>query len=202
MKRRIIAWFLVLLLTGSLLGCKKNLPASETAQNDLPPVEEETREPSGEEALPQESGSMGSVEESPSPQEREEAEPPEEEAPQPEEEDAAAAQEPIKDVLPVVLPAATEGEELDEEQKNSIAMLNYLAVLSQEINASKNSRLFLEEAYASLINNTNPEKVNELTESHLCSLLDTIGGNDTFKKNTIYEYDVPVVIEYYTFREN
>lgn len=63
---------------------------------------------------------------------------------------------------------------LNEEQKNSVAMLNYLATLSQEINASKNSRMFLEEAYASLINNTNPEKVNELTESHMSSLLDII----------------------------
>lgn len=63
---------------------------------------------------------------------------------------------------------------LTAEQKNSIAMLNYLATLAQEINASRNSRMFLEEAYASLINNTNPEEVNELTESHLCSLLDTI----------------------------
>lgn len=64
--------------------------------------------------------------------------------------------------------------ELDEAQKKSIALLNYLAVLSQEINSSKNSRLFLEEAYAALINNTNPEGVNELTESHLASLLDII----------------------------
>lgn len=63
---------------------------------------------------------------------------------------------------------------LNESQKNSIAMLNYLAFLSQEVNSSKNSRMFLEEAYASLINNTNPEKVNELTESHLSSLLDII----------------------------
>ena len=53
-------------------------------------------------------------------------------------------------------------------------MLNYLAVLSQEINDSKNSRMFLEEAYASLLNNTNPEKVNELTQSYLCSMLDNI----------------------------
>lgn len=65
-------------------------------------------------------------------------------------------------------------EELSDSQKNSIAMLNYLATLSQEINESKNSRMFLEEAYASLINNTNPERVNELTESHLSSLLDII----------------------------
>ena len=65
-------------------------------------------------------------------------------------------------------------ESLSTTQLNSIAMLNYLATLSQEINSSKNSRLFLEEAYASLINNTNPEAVNELTESHLSSLLDII----------------------------
>lgn len=63
---------------------------------------------------------------------------------------------------------------LTAEQRNSIAMLNYLATLAQEINASRNSRMFLEEAYASLINNTNPEEVNELTESHLVDLLDTI----------------------------
>lgn len=63
---------------------------------------------------------------------------------------------------------------LTTEQRNSIAMLNYLATLAQEINASRNSRMFLEEAYAALINNTNPEEVNELTESHLVSLLDTI----------------------------
>lgn len=65
-------------------------------------------------------------------------------------------------------------QELSDSQKNSIAMLNYLATLSQEINESKNSRMFLEEAYAALINNTNPERVNELTESHLSSLLDII----------------------------
>lgn len=67
-----------------------------------------------------------------------------------------------------------EEDELDEAQKNSIAMLNYLAFLAQQVNLSKNSRMFLEEAYASLIINTNPEKVNELTESHLSSLLDII----------------------------
>ena len=63
---------------------------------------------------------------------------------------------------------------LTAEQKNSIAMLNYLATLAQEINASRNSRMFLEEAYAALINNTNPQEVNEITESHLASLLDLI----------------------------
>lgn len=82
----------------------------------------------------------------------------------------------IEDVKVEDMPMDELAEEdfLNEEQKNSVAMLNYLATLSQEINASKNSRMFLEEAYASLINNTNPEKVNELTESHMSSLLDII----------------------------
>lgn len=80
---------------------------------------------------------------------------------------------PTSTPVPTLGPIPVE-DELNEAQKNSIAMLNYLAVLSQEINSSKNSRMFLEEAYASLINNTNPEKVNELTESHLSSLLDII----------------------------
>ena len=65
-------------------------------------------------------------------------------------------------------------EELTQKQKNSIAMLNYLAMLSQQINSSKNSRMYLEEAYDALIGNTNPENVNEITESHLSSLLDII----------------------------
>ena len=63
---------------------------------------------------------------------------------------------------------------LNSVQENSIAWLNYLAMISQEINSSKNSKLYLEEAYAALINNTNPANVNELTESHLVSLLDII----------------------------
>ena len=52
-----------------------------------------------------------------------------------------------------------EGENLIYIQENSIAWLNYLAMLSQEINSSKNSKMFLEEAYAALINNTNPANV-------------------------------------------
>lgn len=77
-------------------------------------------------------------------------------------------------VMAEVATSISDNEELDLIQMNSIAWLNYLAMLSQEINSSKNSKLYLEEAYASLINNTNPANVNELTESHLVSLLDSI----------------------------
>lgn len=69
---------------------------------------------------------------------------------------------------------AESGNQLDQTQKNSIAMLNYLAMITQEINASSNSRLFLEEAYSLLINNTNPEAVDERTEEQLSALLDAI----------------------------
>lgn len=65
-------------------------------------------------------------------------------------------------------------ENLDMIQKNSIAWLNYLAMLTQEINDSKNGKMYLEEAYAVLINNTNPENVDEITERYLVSLLDLI----------------------------
>ena len=45
-----------------------------------------------------------------------------------------------------------EEKELTIEQQNAIAMLNYITVLTQEINSSKNSRVCMEEAYSTLIN--------------------------------------------------
>lgn len=62
---------------------------------------------------------------------------------------------------PSIPVAATDGdtietvdsETLNDTQLNSINMLNYLVMLTQEINAATNSRLYLEEAYSSLINN-------------------------------------------------
>ncbi len=62
--------------------------------------------------------------------------------------------------------------ELDESQRNAISMLNYITVLTQDINASKNSRLYMEEAYSMLINNTYPNAVDNRTLSQLTSLLD------------------------------
>lgn len=63
---------------------------------------------------------------------------------------------------------------LEPKQRNSISMLNYLAVLTQEINASQNSRLYLEEAYSSLIDNTYPNAVDSRTLSRLTNILDTL----------------------------
>ena len=63
-------------------------------------------------------------------------------------------------------------DELSSEQRNAVAMLNYITVLTQDINASKNSRLYMEDAYSSLINNTYPNAVDSRTQSQLSNLLD------------------------------
>lgn len=70
------------------------------------------------------------------------------------------------------LPAFAAGTDLSAEQRNAISMLNYITVLTQEINSSKNSRLYMEEAYSSLINNTYPNAVDNRTLSQLTGLLD------------------------------
>ena len=63
---------------------------------------------------------------------------------------------------------------LTDSQYNSIAMLNYLAALTQSINSSDNSRMYLEEVYSSLINNIAPKAVDSTTQSYLSGLLDTL----------------------------
>lgn len=150
---RIMAMILALSITMSLAGCGSSTAPIKTDKTN-PSVSQEPSVTPGDDATSTEDTTQPSSETQP-----EETTTPTEEATEPSQ-------------PPVEIP--TEEEELNEAQKNSIAMLNYLAVLSQEINDSKNSRMFLEEAYASLINNTNPEKVNELTESHLSSMLDII----------------------------
>ena len=66
--------------------------------------------------------------------------------------------------------------ELTIEQQNAIAMLNYITVLTQEINSSKNSRVCMEEAYSTLINNTYPNAVDSRTLNQMTGLLDTMEG--------------------------
>lgn len=64
--------------------------------------------------------------------------------------------------------------ELSDVQRNSVTMLNYLSALTEEINSSKNSRMFLEEAYSLLINNTHPSSVDYETQYQLNLLLDIL----------------------------
>lgn len=87
-------------------------------------------------------------------------------------EDVAAITASADQEAVVAVPEVTNG--LDETQRNSISMLNHLAVLTQEINASQNSRLYLEEAYSMLIDNTSPDAVDSRTLSQLTGLLDTL----------------------------
>ena len=77
-------------------------------------------------------------------------------------------------VRPSATPEIVSVDYLTDTQRNSINMLNYLAVVTQEINASKNSRLFLEETYSTLINNTDPSTVDEWTLAEYDNLLDTL----------------------------
>lgn len=65
---------------------------------------------------------------------------------------------------------------LNDEQRNAVAMLNYLVFLTQDINASKNSRVYMEESYSSLINNTYPNAVDPRTQAQLSGLLDIMEG--------------------------
>lgn len=74
-------------------------------------------------------------------------------------------------------PAEEEAEVVDPltlTQKNSVAMLNYLAAISQKIEETKNNRVYLEQVYSSLINNTNPDKIDKTTQDHLTNMLDII----------------------------
>lgn len=65
---------------------------------------------------------------------------------------------------------------LTSTQKNSVNMLNYITVLTQEINESKGSRIYLESVYSSLINNINPNAVDTRTQAQMMSILDTLEG--------------------------
>ncbi|OON87006.1 hypothetical protein BXO88_05555 [Oribacterium sp. C9] len=69
---------------------------------------------------------------------------------------------------------AEEAANLTTQQSNAIEMLNYITVLTQDINTSKNSRIYMENAYSTLINNTYPNAVDSRTLSHLTGLLDTM----------------------------
>ncbi len=61
---------------------------------------------------------------------------------------------------------------LEQEQRDSVCMLNYITVLTQEINAAKNSRLFLEDAYTNLHNFTDLNAVDQRTHTQILSLMD------------------------------
>lgn len=63
---------------------------------------------------------------------------------------------------------------LDSKQRNSISMLNHIVVLSKEISASKESRIYLEQAYSTILNQMAPDAVDLLAQEELKALLETL----------------------------
>lgn len=78
----------------------------------------------------------------------------------------------VSAVLPSI--AGETAQMLTAEQKNAIAMLNYITVLTQDINKSKNSKVYMENAYSNLVNNIYPNSVDDRTLDQLQGLLDTM----------------------------
>lgn len=82
--------------------------------------------------------------------------------------------EPTEEPTPTPTATPSIASDLNSTQRNSMSMLNYLAVLTKEINASSNSRMYLESAYSSLLNNTYPNAIDDRTLGQLESILDTL----------------------------
>lgn len=55
----------------------------------------------------------------------------------------------------------------EEELKklNSFSMLCYLAIISEQIQSSKDNRVMLEQIYNELLNDINPEAIDDLTQT-------------------------------------
>ena len=70
--------------------------------------------------------------------------------------------------------AEMDSDELTPTQRNAINMLNYMTFLTQEINDSKQSRMYLDSAYNALIDNTYPNAVDAKTQTQITSMLDTL----------------------------
>ncbi len=85
----------------------------------------------------------------------------------------------------------TEADLLTEEQKNSIALLNYLSFVSQEINSTSN-KLYLEEYYDSLFNDIRLDKIDKTSKTYydkLFSIIQKYQTTDTAKKRLEYIYE-------------
>ncbi|MGN0603299.1 MAG: hypothetical protein ACI4I2_04910 [Oscillospiraceae bacterium] len=85
------------------------------------------------------------------------------------------------------------------EQRNSFSMMYHLAITAEEIRTSKDNRVALEDIYTSLLNDINPDAVDEITQEHLKNLRDIIKSylNISTKKerlNFIYNQEKASVI--------
>lgn len=84
------------------------------------------------------------------------------------------------------------GPQLNQQQKNAIAMLYYLATTTEEITISKNNRVVLEDIYSSLNNEINPGAIDEDTQKHLNNIrnvIDDFLNIDYKRERLLYIYN-------------
>lgn len=80
----------------------------------------------------------------------------------------------LADEKAVIVTAEDEDSELTTTQLNSINMLNYMTVLTQQINESKGNQIFLESARSALYNDTNLNAVDTKTQAQITQLVGVI----------------------------
>ena len=80
----------------------------------------------------------------------------------------------LADEKAVIVTAEDENSELTTTQLNSINMLNYMTVLTQQINESKGNQIFLESARSALYNDTNLNAVDTKTQAQITQLVGVI----------------------------
>ena len=64
--------------------------------------------------------------------------------------------------------------EMTDVQRNSINMLNHLVVLTQEIHAHRNNRVYLEQAFMDLLNNTAQDAVDFSAQTRVTGMMRTL----------------------------
>lgn len=95
---------------------------------------------------------------------------------------------------------AKEEDKLTDIQKKSLAMLNYLTYVTQELIDSNDNKLFLESTYINLFDNTFPEAVDVNTQEQLNNLTNNLHGFKMLKVNRdrvlyIYEKNRAQILE-------
>ena len=65
---------------------------------------------------------------------------------------------------------------INEVQKNSLAMLNYLMLTSQRIVKSEKGKMYLEEIGNSMLNDFNPNAIDKRTQGQISDLYRTVNG--------------------------
>lgn len=104
------------------------------------------------------------------------------------------AEEVLATVPTETIPESESVTELDHTQNNSVAMLNFLSLIAQEINYAENGRLYLDTAYEMLESHVKPEMVDEDTQDQMNHLLNAIKENKLIglkydRLNVLYERD-------------